>query len=68
MQMTQYGNYVRIKPGDDIAEVKRLLREQIHSTIDELCDRDDFWIIKSGGITSTCGWVIAVPCKYEEGV
>ena len=59
----QFGNYVRLKPGDSDEKAKALLVEQIKGTIDELAKQDGFWIEQESTEypgERTIGWKIAV--------
>lgn len=66
--MEQYGSYLKYEDGDE-ERAKELLKRQLHSLIDKLCEDEDFWIKKERDCTgkdplrlaNTVGWKIAVP-------
>ena len=55
-------------------EAKELLKKELHNLIDELCERDDFWIKKERDRTgndilnqaNTIAWKIAIPQMNDE--
>lgn len=64
--MIKYGGYVEYKDGCK-EEAKERLRKELHDFIDELCDKEEFWIVKepfkNGDPISvnTIGWRIDIP-------
>lgn len=65
--MLIFGGYA-VVPFSGEEKPKEELRKQIHSLIDQLCDRDDFWIRGVGyalGPAHTIGWKIAIPHMEE---
>ena len=61
--MVIYGEYKEYADGCE-AEAKERCKKDLHNLIDELCERDDFWIkkeIPSVAYENTIGWKIAIP-------
>ncbi len=66
--MSMFGSYIRYRDGDE-EKAKKVLKLQLHSFIDSLCEKDDFWLKverdKSGEdllrLTNQIGWKIDVP-------
>lgn len=66
--MLIYGEYEKYEDGCE-AEAKERLKKSLHNFIDEMCERDDFWIKKERDKTgkdilrqeNTIAWKIAIP-------
>ena len=56
------------------AEAKEILKNELHNLIDELCERDDFWIKTERDRTgedilrqeNTIGWKITIPHMEDK--
>lgn len=67
------GGYKKYEDGCE-AEAKELLKKELHNHIDELCERDDFWIKKERDRTgkdilrqeNTIGWKITIPHMEDK--
>ena len=72
-QMAVYGSYLRYNDGEE-EWAKEALKKQLHSFIDSLCEKDDFWIKqemdKSGkdplNDINRIGWKITIPHMKSE--
>lgn len=66
--MAMFGSYLKYEDGEE-ERAKEVLKQQLHSFIDSLCEKDDFWIKKerdkSGKDllrqTNTIAWKINMP-------
>lgn len=71
--MSIYGEYKIYKDGEE-EQAKAMLKKSLHDFIDELCEKDEFWIKcerDKSGIDllrkyNTIGWKIAIPHLSDE--
>lgn len=67
------GHFIRYPDGHE-EQAKEILNKQLHGFIDELCEKEDFWLKcerdKTGKDllkrSNTLGWKITIPHMQEE--